>query len=135
MNLGPTTHTRVNSSRQANESRASEDTLAPKSQVPSPPQGIDPQGIDADILSAMWGEDSPLTLRQLRRKTGIPVELLAEAIAGLRSAGRISRLNTIIESYVPRPAVEERIFTPSLPLPHPSSTTGSDTHYNGYTLV
>lgn len=126
MGHAATTHTDVDSPRRAGEAGSS-DALGPESHYPNSPRGTQ-KGIQVAIFRALWGQRSPLTLRQLHQKTGIPVEHLAEEIAELRSAGHVRRLNTIIESYVPRAAAGERRLTRSLPLPHPRSTTGSDSH-------
>src|SRR3990170_3396392 len=90
--LTSTTHSSVEASRPARELMPARDQLAPEFRYPNSPQGRDLQGIEADILRAMWAEDSPLTLRLLHQKTGIPVEHLTAAMGGLNSAGHIRRV-------------------------------------------
>lgn len=135
MKLTRTAPPKIVASKSVGELMPAMDHAAPGSRYPNFPQGIDLHGLEADIFRAMWAEDSPLTLRLLHQKTGIPVEHLTEAIAGLHSAGHISRLNTVIESYAPKAAADKRAFTPSLPPQHPLSTTGGDTKYDGYIHV
>jgi len=130
--LTPTTHSLADASTPAGELTPSRDQLAPESQNPNSPQGRNLQGVEADIFRAMWAEDSPLTLRLLHQKTGIPVGQLTEVVAALHGSGRISRLNTVIESFVPKAAVDKGVFTLSLPPQHALSTTGRDTKHDGY---
>ena len=58
-----------------------------------------PGEIEFDVLRVFLSERSPLTKGQLEARTGIAVANLSPAVDHLCSNGRLSRLNTLVESY------------------------------------
>ncbi len=74
-------------------------TTAVKATIETTKYPWSPREIEFDLLHALWSEHGPLTPHQLQAKTGIPCQYLTDALATLCASGRLSRLNTIIESY------------------------------------
>ena len=58
-----------------------------------------PGEIEFDVLRVFLSERCPLTKRQIEVRTGIDTTSLSTAIDHLCATGRLSRLNTLIESY------------------------------------
>ncbi len=54
------------------------------------------------VLAAVIGRAEPLTLREIIRLAGLPAYDVEAALAGLRRAGLVRRLNTLVESYTVR---------------------------------
>jgi hypothetical protein len=52
------------------------------------------------VLRELTLESAPLSQRQLHVKTGLPREVVGQAVAGLRNEGRVTALNTVIETFM-----------------------------------
>ena len=52
-----------------------------------------------DVLRAFWAQRAALTRRQLEVRTGLAAEDVGLALEHLCLAGRLNRLNTLVESY------------------------------------
>lgn len=59
-----------------------------------------PERPHIEVLEAIGAQQRPLTIRQLARLSGLPEIELQQAVEALRELGLVSRLNTVIESYI-----------------------------------
>ena len=71
--------------------------ISPTRAEPGAVSAEDPRA--QQVLALLGSAAGPLTLRDLHRRTEIPVSDLEAMTSDLRSAGRIRRLHTVIESY------------------------------------
>jgi hypothetical protein len=61
-----------------------------------------PTSADANeltVLAAVIGRDEPISLGRIARLTGLMPDEARAALAGLRRAGLVRQLNTVVESY------------------------------------
>ena len=60
---------------------------------------LDPEWAERQVLTALWAQSTPLTLRQLHKETGVPDAELQGIVTRLCMCGAARRLNTVIESF------------------------------------
>lgn len=60
------------------------------------------EGPGERLLLILRAEGRPLTVRQIARCAGVPLDEAAAALEGLCAAGSVRRLNTVVETYTAR---------------------------------